>query len=197
VGERQTGKAALLIVDMINDLEFDGGDRLREPALAAARAIRDLKAQARRSGLPIIYVNDNRKAWHDDRATVIGHATRPGTRGEELSRALAPDDDDYFVIKPRLSGFYATNLPVLLPELGVSRLIVTGIAVDLCVLCTAADAHMRNYDLWVPEDAVAGEDEGRKRWALEVMSEGMSVQTASASELALSEWLAATAPNPA
>lgn len=43
-----------------------------------------------------------------------------------MVRKIAPRDDDYFVIKPQFSGFYATNLPVLLPTLGVNRLVITG-----------------------------------------------------------------------
>jgi nicotinamidase-related amidase len=74
----------------------------------------------------------------------------PTGRGGAIVRKLAPRGNDYFVIKPQFSGFYATNLPVLLPKLGVSRLILTGIAADICVLFTAAHAHMRAYDLWVP-----------------------------------------------
>ena len=193
--DRRGGDAALLIIDMLNDLEFDGGERLQERALAAARVITDLKTQAKQAGLPVIYVNDNRKAWHDDRASVVAHASREGTRGAAMAQMLAPDERDYFVIKPRLSGFYATNLLVLLPELGVTRLVLTGIAADLCVLFTAADAHMREYDLWVPEDAVAGEDDARTRWALDLMRDGMSADTRPSTRLSLTRWLAGGADN--
>ncbi|WP_260929178.1 cysteine hydrolase family protein [Novosphingobium sp. 9] len=65
---------------------------------------------------------------------------------------LQPAPADYFIIKPQFSAFYATNLPVLLPQLGASKLVLSGIATDICVLFTAADAHMRDYDLWVPSE---------------------------------------------
>ena len=76
---------------------------------------------------------------------------------------LAPHKDDFFVVKPRFSGFYGSTLPVLLPELSADRLIITGIAADICVLFTAADAHMRNYQMWVPANAVASENPERTR----------------------------------
>lgn len=182
--------AALLIIDMLNDLAFEGGEALRPAALAAARVIRTLKAEARGAGVPILYVNDNHDAWHDERGKVIAHACREGTPGAEMARMIAPDDDDFFVIKPRFSGFYATSLPVLLPELGVSRLILTGVAADICVLFTAADAHMRDYALWVPADAVAGEEAARTRWALDIMKNSMAAETRPSTELALPAWLA-------
>lgn len=57
------------------------------------------------------------------------------------------------------------------------------------MLFTAADAHMREYDLWVPEDTVASESEDRRRWALTIMRESMAAETASTSDLSLSNWL--------
>ncbi len=183
--------AALLIIDMLNDLTFDGGEALRPAALAAARVLCRMRAEARRAGVPILYVNDNHDAWHDERSKVIAHACREGTPGAEMARMIAPADDDLFVIKPRFSGFYATSLPVLLPELGVSRLILTGVAADICVLFTAADAHMRDYELWVPADAVASEEAARTRWALDIMKNSMAAETRPSTELNVAAWLEA------
>ena len=102
---------------------------------------------------------------------------------------LGPRPDDFFVIKPALSGFYATSLPVLLPKLGVSRLVLTGVAADICVLFTAADAHMRDYDLWVPADAVGSEGDERTRWALDIMQKSMGAEIRPTSELSLAAWV--------
>jgi nicotinamidase-related amidase len=106
---------------------------------------------------------------------------------------LRPRDRDLFVIKPQCSGFYATNLPVILPQLGIGRLIVTGVAADICVLFTAADAHMRDYDLWVPADTVASEDPQRTKWALEIMQGSMKADTRPTNADGLRSWLDATA----
>ena len=156
--DRSRGGVALLIVDMINCFDFHDGEQLRPKAEAAAAAMLALREEMRRAGMPVIYVNDNFGEWHSEKSRLIEHAMPGGGAASALAR-LRPRDEDYFVIKPQFSGFYATNLPVLLPKLGVSRLIIAGIATDICVLFTAADAHMRDYALWVPEDAVAAADD--------------------------------------
>lgn len=182
-----SGAAALLIIDMINRFEFEDADVLRARAERAAETIVALKAAARSSGAPVIYVNDNFGEWHSEKSILVERAMEGGNR---VSGKLLPDGEDYFIIKPQFSGFYATNLPVLLPKLGVSRLVITGIATDICVLFTAADAHMRDYAMWVPEDAVASADE-RGEWALEIMRGSMRAETRPTLELALADWLAA------
>ena len=102
---------------------------------------------------------------------------------------LCPRPSDTFVVKPRFSGFYATSLPALLPALGVNRLVLAGFATDICILFTAADAHMREYALWVPSDAVASETDAHQRWALEIMRKSMSAETRPTAELSLAHWI--------
>jgi nicotinamidase-related amidase len=182
--------SALLIIDMINDLEFADGRAMFPHADAASRSILALSEAARRSGVPIVYVNDNYGQWHSEQSLIVQHCAREGVRGRDLVERLRPDKDDYFVIKPQFSGFYSTNLPVLLPKLGAQRLILTGVSADICVLFTAADAHMREYDLWVPRDCVASSDPQRTDWALEIMRNSMKAETKPTNELRLSEWLA-------
>lgn len=185
------GGTALLIIDMITDMNFDGAATMQEAARGAARAIAALRDQADAARVPVIYVNDNHGQWHSERSRLIEHALRDASHGHDLTRALAPRDNDYFVIKPQFSGFYATNLPVLLPRLKASRLILTGVSTDICVLFTAADAHMREYDLWVPRDTVASTDAERTQWALEIMEQSMNADTRSTRDLSLADWLAA------
>jgi len=180
-------RAALLIIDMINCFDFEGAETLQPRALAAARAIDRLRGEMTRADLPVIYVNDNFGEWHSERSRLVDRALQ---RHNPVTELLRPCDEDFFVIKPQFSGFYATNLPVLLPKLGVTRLILTGIATDICVLFTAADAHMRDYRLWVPGDAVATESEVRGRWALEIMAHSMGAETAATNELTLEAWMA-------
>lgn len=180
--------AALLIIDMINCFDFEGAEALARRAANIVDPIRRLRDQAEHAGMPVIYVNDNFGEWHSERSRLIERAFG---QGDSPTAALRPNDEDYFVIKPQFSGFYATNLPVLLPKLGVDRLILTGLATDICVLFTAADAHMRDYRLWVPCDAVAAECDERGRWALEIMANSMGAETGSAAERSLSDWLGA------
>lgn len=159
--DQQAERPALLIIDMISRFDFPQADQIKPAALAAAHTIAALREAAEHEGFPVIFVNDNFGEWHSERSRLINSAL---DGCNEITAALKPDEDDYFIIKPQFSGFYATNLPVLLPKLGVNRLILTGIATDICVLFTAADAHMRDYALWIPEDAVASETEKRAGW---------------------------------
>ena len=183
------GHAALLIIDMINDMAFEGGARMLDSAHAAADRILALRVEADRLGVPVVYVNDNYGQWHSERSRLVEHCMRPGAPGRELVARLAPREADFFVIKPMHSGFYSTNLPVLLPKLGASRVILTGIASDICVLFTAADAHMRDYEIWTPRDCVAAASPERTDWALDIMETTMRAETRPTTELALEAWL--------
>ncbi len=179
---------ALLIIDMLNAFDFEEADDL----IAATRPIVDpinrLRRQARAAGLPVIYVNDNYGRWCDERSDLIEWLTREDTSGAGIAHAIMPEADDYFVIKPEASGFYATLLPALLPRLGISRLILTGVAADICVQFTAADAHMREYPLWVPADAIASQTEERRRWALKVMAQNLGADIRQVGERGIDEW---------
>jgi nicotinamidase-related amidase len=146
---------ALVLVDVINDLEFDGGDRLLEHALPAARRIAELCGQARRRGIPVVYANDNFGRWRSDLREVVQHCLEDGVRGEPIVQLLEPLADDYFVLKPKHSAFFATTLELLLKYLEVKRLVLCGFSGDVCVLFTAADAYMRDYHISVPDDCVA------------------------------------------
>jgi len=183
------GGVGLLIVDMINDLAFPGAETLRPKAERIADVILGLRDQADRLKVPVIYVNDNYGQWHSEKSKIVEACAAPDAPGRGIVEKLAPRDDDYFVIKPQFSGFYATNLPVLLPTLGVSQIVITGVAADICVLFTAADAHMRAYDLWVPPDCVASEDDGRADLALDTMHIAMDAVITPTTELALKDWL--------
>lgn len=183
------GGVGLLIIDMINAMDFPGAETMRDKADQVAKVILALRDEADRLKVPVIYVNDNYGQWHSDKSRIVEACSADDKPGRDMVRRIAPRDDDYFVIKPQFSGFYATNLPVLLPKLGVSRLVITGIAADICVLFTAADAHMRAYDLWVPSDAVTSEHDERTRWALDIMQKSMQARTDATGGLALAAWL--------
>ena len=129
--------AALLLIDVINDLEFEGGEALLPSALKMAAALAALKRRAKEQGIPVIYANDNFGRWRSDFPKLVEHCSREDARGREIVIQLKPEDDDYFVLKPKHSAFYSTTLDVLLRYLGARRLIITGIAANICVLFTA------------------------------------------------------------
>src|SRR3712207_1207185 len=176
---------ALVLIDMINDLEFPGGEKLLEPAVAAAGRTAELKRRAKALGIPVIYANDNFGRWRSDFREVIDHVADDGVRGAPLARLLRPDGDDYFVLKPKHSAFFSTTLDTLLEYLGATRLILAGVSTDICVLFTANDAYMRDYHLHVPEDCVAAEDPEQTRRTLEYMRRVLDADTTPSTELDL------------
>ena len=179
---------ALLMIDLVNDMAFEGADALRERTERSVDAILRLRDQADAAGVPVIYVNDNHGQWREEHSGIVAHCLRDDSPGRAIVERIAPRPHDYFVVKPHLSGFYATSLPVLLPHLGVGRVVLAGVAADICVLFTAADAHMRDYDLWIPRDAVASEGDDRTEWALDVMRKSMDAETRPTDELSIDGW---------
>lgn len=169
--EPERGPAdVLVLVDVINDLEFPGGEDLLESALPAAERIAELATRCRATGLPVIYANDNFGDWRSDFSTLVRHCLEDGVRGEPLVEQLQPRDDDYYVLKPRHSAFFETPLHHLLDRLGARTLALAGFATEQCVLLTAADAYMRGYGLYVPRDASASETDEAHRQALAWMA---------------------------
>jgi nicotinamidase-related amidase len=174
----------LLIVDMINDLNFPGGDALLHNAQPAARRIAALAERARAARVPVLYVNDNFGLWRSDLQATVEHVRR-SPRGRLLLDPLHPRADDYFVLKPKHSGFYATPLELLLAHLGARRLVMTGITTNQCILFTAYDAHMRNYRLTVPADCVASCTPTAHQEALALMRDSLSADTTASDRLDL------------
>ena len=176
---------ALLLVDVINDLEFPGGDRLLEPALAAAERLAAFKARARAAGVPVIYANDNFGRWRSDFCQVVERCQGARVRGQRLAELLAPGPDDYAVLKPKHSAFFATPLDLLLDTLGCTRLVVGGFTADLCVQFTAQDAYVRGLELVVPRDAVASIDPDDNEAALAYMARALRADTTALADLDL------------
>jgi nicotinamidase-related amidase len=160
---------ALILIDVINDLEFSGSEQLLEHALPMARKIAELKRRAKRAKVPTIYVNDNFGRWRSNFHAQVDHCLNDGVVGEPIAALLRPEDDDYFVLKPKHSGFFSTTLEILLEHLQAHTLILTGMAANICVLFTANDAYMRGFRLVVPSDCVASNTETDNRHALDEM----------------------------
>ena len=163
-------RVALLVIDMINAFDFDGADAMLPRAIAAARAVAALLQRARRAALPVVYVNDNFGRWRSDFRSILDHVLDGDCPGKPIAELLRPQPDDYFVLKPKHSGFQFTTLDVLLAHLGAQTLILTGVAGNFCVLFTAHDAYMRDYRLVVPRDCIASQSEADDRYALEHMA---------------------------
>lgn len=177
-------ETALLIIDTINDLEFSGGERLFDTALPMAEAIAALKQRAAAAGIPAIYLNDNFGQWRSDFRTVV-RKNLDGVRGSPIVRLLVPAEEDYFVLKPKHSGFFGTTLQTLLRFIGAKRLILTGLTTDICVQLTAADAHMRDYQIIVPTDCCAAIAATQHRQALAYMKRVLKADVRESEQLEL------------
>lgn len=162
---------ALILIDVINDLEFPGSEKLLKQALPIARSLARLKKRARAAGIPVIYVNDNFGRWQSDFHKQVQHCMEDGVKGEAIARMLRPENKDYFVLKPKHSGFFSTQLDILLEHLGTETVILTGIAGNICVLFTANEAYMRDYELIVPRDCVASNTKKENDYALQQMKQ--------------------------
>jgi len=178
-------EVAVLLVDVINDMDFPGGEKLAARARPLACTLQVLRQRARRARVPVIYANDNFGRWRSDFSAQVEHCLRDGVRGRELAAALQPAPDDYFVLKPKHSAFYQTCLELLLEHLGVSTLIIAGVTTDSCVTFTASDAYLRGYSLRVVEDGCAALDARLHRGALAHLSHALHAELAKAARVSL------------
>jgi nicotinamidase-related amidase len=178
---------ALLLIDVINDLEFERGEELLRHALPMAERVAELKRRAKAAGVPVVYVNDNFGKWQSDFKKILAHCLEDDVRGRPLAERLRPDDDDYFVLKPKHSGFFSTTLDILLDYLGVKTLVLTGLTGDICVLFTAHDAYMRDFNLVIPSDCVASNDPAENEYTLEKMERLLQADTRPSREIDFEE----------
>jgi nicotinamidase-related amidase len=178
---------ALLLIDVINDLDFPEAGQLLRHALPMARRLLALKRRAKEAGVPVIYVNDNFGRWQSDFHVQVEHCLNDEVPGRPVVELLRPDKDDYFVLKPKHSGFFSTTLDILLDYLEVKTVVLTGIAANICVLFTANDAYMRDFYLAVPADCVASNTEAENRNALEQMAKVLKADTRPSEELDFEE----------
>lgn len=174
---------AVLLVDVINDFDFDEGEALAALAARAAPHIEALAASARRARVPVIYVNDNFGHWRSDFQRTVARCREPGRPGAGVVARLAPHDDDLFVLKPMHSGFYHTPLELVLRQLETKTVVLTGFATNLCVAFTAYDAHMRGYRVVVPRDTTAANSEALTTQALAQLEASIRADVRPAEEL--------------
>jgi nicotinamidase-related amidase len=177
-------KFALLLIDVINDFDFPEADQLLKYARPMARNLLRLKRRAQKAGVPVIYVNDNFGRWKSDFRRTVEHCSQHG-RGREVVELLRPEENDYFVLKPKHSGFFSTTLETLLRYLETQGLILTGIAGNFCVLFTANDAYMRDFNLFVPSDCTVSNTKKENDSALALMRKFLKADTRPSARISL------------
>lgn len=167
LGPRST---ALIVVDMQNDFCHPAGfyqriGRSSEPIRRAIPPIRALLEGARRAGLVVAFtrlVHDPSQPDMPDRHRIApgGWSARerrllPGSWGAEIVEDLAPRPGEYVVDKADYSAFYGTALEALLRRRGVRSLILVGTVTYACVLHTAFDAFVRDFDVVIAAEGVS------------------------------------------
>jgi nicotinamidase-related amidase len=160
----------LVLIDYINPLNFPGAEKLAKPALTAARATVRLREQLDGEKVAVVYANDNYGVWQSDFQALVAQCSAREDASGEIARLLAPRPRDITLLKPRHSAFFCSALELLLKEMGARDLILAGLATDICVQMTAADAFLRGYQgVWVPSDCTAAETTAAKAASLRYM----------------------------
>lgn len=162
-------KKAVLVIDMLNDFVLKGALLEVPKGREIVPALKGRIEEARREGIPVIYVCDSHDKDDEEFKVWPPHAIS-GTEGAEIIKELKPEKKDYIMRKQRYSGFFKTDLDNLLKKLDVKELIITGLVTNICVLYTTADAVMRGYEVIVPKDSVAALSEKDGRFALNQMA---------------------------
>jgi nicotinamidase-related amidase len=141
---------ALLVIDMLND--FLTGSLKCERAFHIVPNIKTISSLFRDNGLPVIYCNDAHIKGVDKELALWGDHALKGTKGAEVIEDLEPQAEDYIVPKRRYSCFFATDLDMLLRELDVGEVVLTGLHANLCLRHTAADAYFLGYRITMLKD---------------------------------------------
>ena len=155
---------ALLVLDVLN--AFDHEDA--EPLLASFRErgarTAGVLGAARRAGIPVIYVNDDRDRWDSD-APALAREAADGPGGNVI-RELLPRPGDHVLLKHRYSAFDHTALDLLLEAKSVERVVVVGAATEGCVVQTALDAREHGLKATILAEACATTDPELEETAL-------------------------------
>lgn len=160
----------LILIDYINPLNFPGAEKLAKPALAAARATARLRDALEAQKVTVIYANDNYGVWQSDFQALVAQCCARDDISGQIARLIAPRPRDITLLKPRHSAFFCSALELLLNDMGARELILAGLATDMCVQMTAADAFLRGYEgVWVPGDCTAAETPQAKAASLKYM----------------------------
>jgi nicotinamidase-related amidase len=191
---------ALLIVDMQRDFCCAGGsfDRLgvdlsMYPPLI--ERIAALTAAARRSGVMPVFIqmtvlagrasdspaqirfNLRLHDGHHGQADPLSY-TLDGSAGQQFVPGLEPLEGELVVKKYRSSGFWGTNLDLLLRSNGIKSVVVAGCTTEGCVESTARDAMFNDYYVVIGTDAVASDDPAQHEASMYLMARRFDLATA-------------------
>ena len=165
---------ALLLVDLVNDFRHDDGDALLASFVARQPRLVEVLERARGS-IPVVYANDDWGRWDGNAPGMVRDAITEGLGGA-LVAAIAPREGERIVLKPRYSAFDSTPLEILLESLEIERILLAGMATEMCVTQTAIAGRELGYKVTVLADACACVDEQREAIALEYLGDVVGVR---------------------
>ena len=175
------GKKAVIVVDILNDFVTGalGCDRARGIVAPTAK----LLDEARKHGVYVIYSNDAHIKGIDKELELWGDHAIAGTPGAEVIPELTPQEGDFVIPKRRYSGFFQTDMHLLLTELGVDTVIMTGLHAHMCVRHTTADAYCWGYHIIVPKDATDSFTEAEYEAGIKYLKEVYGAEITTVDEL--------------
>ncbi|MBC7329322.1 cysteine hydrolase [bacterium] len=168
-------KSALLVIDMLNDFAHPSGVLYASSVRDIIPRVKEKIEKAREANTLVIYICDAHRPDDKEFETFPPHCVE-GSWGADVVEELKPKDGDYIVKKRRYSGFYATDLELLLREKGIEELHLTGCLTDICVLFTCADAYYRGFKIFVSEEATAALTPSDHKNALNLMKKAFGVE---------------------
>jgi biuret amidohydrolase len=156
-------KTAMIVVDMQNDFVAVGAPMETPAARAMVPNLAGALKFCRNVGIRVIYTTHAHRGdgcdmgLFDDLWPPIANRAGlvDGTKGIEIYPDLAPAADEHVIKKHRYSGFFGTDLEIILREWGVDTVIVSGTTTENCCHATARDALFRNYRVVFLSDATA------------------------------------------
>ena len=158
------GRTALIVIDMQNDFLSPDGWYARAGVdiahmQASIEPTQRLVAAARAADVPVVWT---RHGFRDGTDAGVFASLRPflkegglrqGTWGYEIAPEMDARPEDWYVDKNRLSGFYGTNLDIILRGLDADAALIAGVLTNQCVKATAVDANYRDYKPVVVREA--------------------------------------------
>lgn len=159
----------LIVVDMLNDfIRADGALYCGESAQAIVPFVQQRIDAYRQAGNPVIYLQDAHDPEDKEFERFPPHCVA-GTWGSRIIDELAPQEGEPVLTKTRYSGFYGTDLAMILAGHKPEEVEVVGVCTSICVMDTVGGLANRDYAIRVPRQGVADFDSEFHQFALQRM----------------------------